>query len=249
MNPLQKVFSILEAVVAGQEKGVTYTEIVAHLNLAKSTVHRILKDLTDLGYLNYNPETKRYFGSLRLASMGAKVMSSFELRDHVRPHLMGLHQDTGHTTNLGVLDGTRGVFIDKIQSRDFGIKLFSEVGKTFPLHCTGMGKALLAFSSDSVLSELCKSPLERFTNYTITDIHALKKELASIRTQGYASDDQEITRGIMCVGAPVFGFNGDLAGAISITFPSYIQEDRGIENEITAIKKYSSLISKKLGFK
>jgi DNA-binding IclR family transcriptional regulator len=249
MNPLQKVFSILETVVAGQDKGVTYTQIVTQLNLAKSTVHRILKDLTDLGYLTFNPETKRYFGNLRLAALGAKVMSSFEFRDHVRPHLISLHQDTGHTANLGVLDGTKGVFIDKIESRDFGIKLFSEIGKTFPLHCTGMGKALLAFSSGDLLAELSKLPLERVTPYTITDVQALKKELAAIRAQGYALDNQEITRGIMCIGAPVFGFDGDLAGAISITFPSYINEDRGIDHEIEAIQRYSSLVSKKLEYK
>lgn len=247
MNPLQKVFLILETVVAGQDKGVTYTEIVTQLNLANSTVHRILKDLTDLGYLNFNPETKRYFGNLRLASMGAKVISSFEIRDHVRPHLLALHEDTGHTAHLAVITGTKGVYIDKIESKDFGIKLFSDIGKTFPLHCTGIGKALLAFSHERLLSVLSKSPLERITDYTNTDVHALKKELASIKSQGYALDDQEITRGIMCIGAPVFGFNGDLAGAVSITFPSYINEERGIDHEITAIKKYSSLVSKKLG--
>ena len=249
MNPLHKVFSILETVVAGQDKGVTYSEIVTKLNLAKSTVHRLLKDLTELGYLNFNPETKRYFGSLRLASLGAGVMSSFELRDHVRPHLISLHQETGHTTNLGVLDATKGVFIDKIESKDFGIKLFSEIGKTFPLHCTGLGKVLLAYAPVDILQELSEFPLERMTKHTITDFQKLKKELARIRKQGYGLDDQEITRGIMCVGAPVFGFNGDLAGAISVTFPAYIDEDRGIEQEIAAIKKYSASISRILGFK
>jgi len=249
MNPLHKVFTILETVVTGQAKGVTYSEIVTKQNLAKSTVHRILKDLTELGYLNFNPETKRYFGSLRLASLGAEVMSSFALRDHVRPHLIHLHQDTGHTVNLAVLDGKKGVFIDKIESRDFGIKLISEIGKTFPLHCTGLGKVLLAYAPDGLLKELAKSPLERMTKNTITDFRTLKKELASIRNQGYGLDNQEVTRGIMCVGAPVFGFNDDLAGAISITFPAYLDEDRGIEKELAAIKKYSALISTTLGFK
>jgi DNA-binding IclR family transcriptional regulator len=163
--------------------------------------------------------------------------------------LISLHRDTGHTANLGILDGTKGVFIDKIESKDFGIKLFSEIGKTFPLHCTGIGKVLLAFSPVSLLAEISESPLERVTDYTITEVHALKKELASIRSQGYALDNQEITRGIMCVGAPVFGLHGDLAGAISITFPSYIDEDRGIDHEVAAIQKYSSMVSKTLGFK
>jgi IclR family KDG regulon transcriptional repressor len=113
MNPLYKVFSIIETIASRQDKGVTYSEIVAALNLPKSTVHRILKDLTELGYLNFNPESKKYFGSLRLAAIGAEVMSHFQLRDYVRPHLLELHRETDHTANLAVLDGTMGVFVDR----------------------------------------------------------------------------------------------------------------------------------------
>jgi DNA-binding IclR family transcriptional regulator len=247
MNPLYKVFSIIEAIVAKQDKGVTYSEIVAILDLPKSTVHRILKDLTRLGYLTFNPESKRYFGSLRLAAMGAEVMSHFQLRDHVRPKLLELHRETDHTANLGVLDGILGVFVDKIESKDFGIKLFSEIGKTFPLHCTGLGKALLAFSSGDTVSKLLEFPLKAITEKTIIDAEAFKKELALIRKQGFALDKEEITRGIMCTAAPVFGFNGELICAISITFPAYINDDRGIEPEIAAIKKYAALISGSLG--
>jgi DNA-binding IclR family transcriptional regulator len=247
MNPLCKVFSIIETVVTGQDKGVTYSEIVATLDSPKSSTHRILKDLTDLGYLNFNPETKRYFGSLRLAALGAEVMSHFQLRDHVRPYLFELHKETNHTTNLGILNGTVGVFVDKIESKDFGIKLFSEIGKTFPLHCTGLGKALLAFSSNDIVAKLLEAPLKAITEKTITDPEVFKNELALIRDQGYALDNEEITRGIMCAAAPVFGFNGALVCAISVTFPAYIQDDRGIEPEIETVKKYTSLISRSLG--
>ena len=247
MNPLFKVFSIIETIIAGQDKGVTYSEIVAALNLPKSSVHRILKDLIELGYLSFNPETKKYFGSLRLAALGAEVMSNFQLRDHVRPHLLELHRETDHTTNLGVLDGIMGVFVDKIESKDFGIKLFSEIGKTFPLHCTGLGKTLLAFSSNDTVVKFLESPIEALTDKTITDPEVFKRELALIRDRGYAIDNEEITRGIMCVAAPVFGFNEEMVGAISLTFPAYINEDRGIKPEIEAIKKYAALISGHLG--
>ena len=244
MSPLSKVFSIIEIVVAKQDRGITYSEIVTALKLPKSSVHRILKDLTELGYLNFNPETKRYFGSLRLAALGAEIMSNFQLRDHVRPHLLELHKETEHTTNLGVLDGVMGVFVDKIESEDFGIKLFSEIGKTFPLHCTGLGKTLLAFSSNDVVSKLLKAPLKAMTEKTITDPDVFKKELTLIKDQGYARDNEEITRGIICVAAPIFGFNREMICAISLTFPAYINDDRGIEPEIEAIKRHSALISK-----
>ena len=247
MNPLLKVFSIIETVVARQDTGATYSEIVAALDMPKSSTHRILKDLTNLGYLNFNPETKRYFGSLRLSALGAEVMSHFQLREHVRPHLFELQRETNHTTNLGILEGTVGVFVDKIETKDFGIKLFSEIGKTFPLYCTGLGKALLAFSSDDTMEKILNLPFEALTEKTITDPAVLKQELALIREQGYALDNEEITRGIMCVAGPVFGFNEEMVCAISITFPAYINEDRGIEPEIEAIKRYAEMISMSLG--
>ena len=80
-----------------------------------------------------------------------------------------------------------------------------------------------------------------------TDPEMFRRELALIRERGYAIDNEEITRGIMCVAAPVFGPDGEVICAISITFPSYINDDRGIEPEIKAIKKYAALISGSLG--
>jgi IclR family KDG regulon transcriptional repressor len=249
MNPLHKVFAILETVVAKQATGATYSDILTRLDLPKSTVHRLLKDLVDIGYLNYDLQTKRYAGSFRLAELGSEVISKFQLRKHVRPFLTELHRETEHTSNLAILDGTTGVFIDKIEARDFGIKLFSEVGKTFPLYCTGLGKVLLAHSPEKLLYRLLERPLDAITDKTITDPTLLKEELSRIREQGYALDNEEITRGILCVAAPVFGYNREIMAAISIAFPAYIEKDRKITKEINAIKKYSGLISQSLGDK
>lgn len=246
MNPLCKIFSVLEIVVARQETGATYSDILKDSNLPKSSVHRILKDLTDLEYLNFDPVTKRYFGSLRLAALGAEVMANFQLRAHVHPFLLRLHQETEHTANFGILDGMQGVFVDKVESRDFGVKLFSEIGKTFPLYCTSMGKIFMAFSPPDTFTELLKKPLRALTDKTITDPSHLCKELAQVHTLGYAVDNEEITRGIMCVGGPVFDFDLGLIGAISIAFPASLNHDRGIEPETAAIKRYAALISQSL---
>lgn len=246
MNPLHKVFSILETVVASQSEGATYSDIIKASNLPKSTVHRLLKDLTQLDYLTHDYGTKRYFGSLKLAALGAEVMAHFSLSTHVHPYLIKLHLETGHTTNLGIRNGTVGVFADKIQSKDFGIKLFSEIGKAFPLHCTGLGKILLAFSPEDILTTLLSQPLEGYTDRTLTDPQLLQTELSLIRERGYALDNEEITKGIMCVSAPVFGFNQELQGAISIAFLAAIENERSIDKEISAIRKYAALISESL---
>ena len=247
MNPLSKVFTVIETVISRQGRGVTYSEIVKELDLPKSSVHRILKDLTSLDYFTYDPVARRYFGSLRFAALGAQVMDNFRLRDHTHPFLLELQHDTQHTANLGILDGTRGVFVDKIESRDFGIKLFSEIGKPFPLHCTSLGKVLLAFSPAPTVAKVLEQPLTAETEKTITSPDELRKELLRVITQGYALDDEEITRGIMCVAATIFDFDQQLLGAISIAFPAYLNHDRGIDPEIEAIKKYAASISKSLG--
>lgn len=246
MNSLKKVFSIIETVVAWQDRGATYSDIIKESNLPKSSVHRILKDLSDLDYLHFDSMTKRYFGSLRLAALGAEVMANFKFRDHIHPFLLDLHQETKHTANLGILDGSHGVFVDKVESQDFGVKLFSEIGKTFPLHCTSLGKVLLAFSPAETLEKLLAKPLVSVTKTTITDPAELRKELTTVVEQGYAMDNEEITRGIMCLAGPVFGFEHELIGAVSIAFPASLNHDRGIEREISAIRKYATNISQSL---
>ncbi len=247
MNPLSKVFTIIETVISRQENGATYSDITRDSGLPRSSVHRILNDLKNLGYLDFNPTTKRYFGSMRFSALGSEILSSFKLRDRIHPFLFELQQDTGHTANLGIVGGAHGFFLDKIESRDQGIKLFSEVGKPFPLHCTALGKTLLAFSPEMLLTKVLAQPLKAETENTITDPETLRRELSRVARQGYAIDNEEITRGIICVAGPILDFEQKILGAISIAFPAYLRQDRFIEPEISAIKNYAAAISRSLG--
>jgi len=242
MNSFGKVFSVLEAVIANQEAGLSFSQATAETGLPKASVHRILKGLVELGYLNFNLDNKRYRGTLKLATLGAEVMSHFDLRDYVHPYLLKMRRDTGHTCNLGIKDGNAGIYLDKIEAEDYGIKLYSVVGKSFPLYCTGMGKILLAWAPEEEIEAALAVPLESFTERTITDPGKLRQQLGQIREQGYALDEEEITRGIMCVAAPVFGVGGRLIAAISLTFPSYVYHDRGIAREIEVIKHHAAAI-------
>jgi DNA-binding IclR family transcriptional regulator len=243
LSSLDKVFTVIETVVSHQGTGLNFAAVVAETGLPKSTVHRILKYLTGVGYLSFSPDTKIYRGTLKLAGLGAEVMANFDLRKHIHPQLLKLHRESEHTCNMGVKNGNDGIFVDKIESRDFGIKLFSEVGKSFPLHCTAMGKVLLAYAQTPEIDEILSQPLTAYTDKTITDQQVLVKELEKVKTSGYAIDWEEITRGIMCVAAPVFGVAAELVCAISVAFPSYIYTDRGIDTEIEAIKRHAEAIS------
>ncbi len=242
MSSLEKLFAIIETVVSEQKLGLPFTAIVNRTGLPKASVHRTLKGLTELGYLHFNPETKHYHGALKLTALGAEVIGNFNLRNHLHPHLQKMHDETDHTCNAAILENDQGIFIDKIEVQHYGIRLFSAVGKSFPLHSTALGKVFLAYHP-SVAEKILRRKLTAYTDNTIIEAPVLRKELATIRKNGYAIDHEEITRGVICVAAPVFGMSGDVICAISITFPSYIYNDRGINPEIAVLKRYSNDIS------
>ena len=128
---------------------------------------------------------------------------------------------TGAVATLGIRDGEQGIYIDKIEPTDFVIRLHSEVGKSFPLHCTAMGKVLLAHSDNATTKRVTKRKLESYTQITITDGKALREELKAVVANGYAVDREEITRGLVCVAAPVYGVDGSVAAAMSCTISSF----------------------------
>lgn len=243
MSTLQKAFAIVETVVSRQPTGMTFAEIVAATGTPKASAHRILKELVAMGILTFAPRPARYRGSLKLAWLGCQVTANLDLRVLGHPHLEALHDATHHTAHLGIRDGDAGVYIDKIETQDYGIKLFSEVGKRFPLHCTAMGKTLLAFAKEEDRERFLARPLEAITSKTIVDPVKLREELATVRKAGFAFDREEITRGVICVAAPIFGSPDDVVGAVSIAFPSYICSDRSIEAEIEAVRRHAAAIS------
>ncbi len=243
MSTLQKAFTIVETVVARQSAGMTFAEVVAATKTPKASAHRILKELVAMGVLTFAPNTARYRGSLKLAGLGCQVTANLDLRILGHPHLEALHEATHHTAHLAIRDGDVGVYVDKVETQDYGIKLFSEVGKRFPLHCTAMGKALLAFARKEDRERFLTRPLEAITSKTIIDPVKLREELASVRKEGFALDREEITRGVICVAAPIFGSPDDVVGAVSIAFPSYICSDRSIEAEIEAVRREAAAIS------
>lgn len=235
MSALSKGFKVIEAVTAAGSGGLPFAGIVAATGLPKASAHRLLRELVGLAVLTLDTRTRCYRGGLLLARLGASVASSYDLRAAARPYLQQLHDEFGHVATLGILNNDMGVYIDKIETSGYGPRLHSEIGKSFPLHCTAMGKVLLACSDAAPVRRVTKRKLEAFTPQTITDAKKLRRELKQIAADGYSVDNEEITRGFVCVAAPIFGIDGKLAGAMSCTLPSYVRQERGIQAEIDAV--------------
>lgn len=243
MGALSKGFEIIDVVTAAGTEGLSFTDIVRQTGIPKASAHRLLNELTGLSALTLDPVARVYRGGLLLARVGGLVTSNYDLRTAARPFLQALHAEFGHVTTLGVRNNDTGVYIDKIESKDFGIRLHSEVGKTFPLHCTAMGKILLSHADDADVRRICNRKLEAHTANTITDGKTLRAELAKIREQGFSIDDEEITRGLICVAAPILGADGQVAGAMSATFPSYVRSEDSLQTRIDAVRRFAAQAS------
>lgn len=242
MSALSKGFRVLEAIISAKDD-MTFSGIVAATRLPKASVHRLLRELVDISAVTFDQATRSYRGGLLLAKLGAAVTADYDIRRFVRPHLQALQQETGHVATLGIRDDDVGIYLDKIEARDFRIKLHSEVGKSFPLHCTAMGKVLLAHADAATVSRVSSRKLRAYTENTITDKQLLREELELVRHEGHAVDQEEITRALICVAAPVIGINGAIAGAISCTVPKYVVEDQGIEDLIRVVKEKAAMAS------
>jgi DNA-binding IclR family transcriptional regulator len=228
LSALGNGFRILDAITASGA-GLTFSEIVERSGVPKATVHRLLRELVWRSALAYDEPTRLYTGGLALARLGASVMQNYDVRRVVRPHLEALHDATGSVATLGIRDGGQGIYVDKIEPAGVVIRLHSEIGKSFPLHCTAMGKVLLAHSDAATIGKVLRRKLKAYTPNTITDGKRLRAELNTVARQGYAVDREEITRGLVCVAAPIYGIDGDVEAAISCTVSSFDADKEFLE--------------------
>lgn len=227
------------------ELGVS--EISRKLGMHKATVHRVLTALGQHGLTEQDRTTEKYRLGLRLLELGARVNRRLDLTAIARPELEQLVQETAETAHLLVADRGLGLYLEKVESpRAF--RMPSQVGRRLPLHCSGVGKAILAFLPEAEVEEIVNSHgLERLTPHTLTSVRALKRELKAVQNRGYAIDNEEIEVGLRCVGAPVFDAAGRVVAGISIAGPAARMTDPLLPTLAKRVVAHANAISIRLG--
>ncbi|HVK90609.1 MAG TPA: IclR family transcriptional regulator [Mycoplana sp.] len=216
---LGKAIAVLELVTLA-ERPLRFTEILARAGQPRGTLHRQLGHLVEEGLLDLNAD-HCYEPGLRLLKLASASWTRSDLRRLAAPHLQALHEMTGETVHLGVLKGTEIIYLDKVESRQ-AVRMASQIGKTSPAHCTGVGKAALSLLSPDHLRDLFEgAALRSFTPQTITDRDTLEAELAVIREHGHAIDQEEHEAGIRCVAAAISDAQRTFVGGVSVTGPAY----------------------------
>lgn len=215
---ISRVLKILEA-LHGAPGGLDLKSIARATAINKSTAYRILAHLEGEGYL-FRGNDGAYFIGPKLVQLAAATNHHSVLREISRPILQQLWKATGETVNLAVPDGNEVLYLDVIES-PHSFRLVSHPGMRRPMHCTALGKSVMAYFSEGQCEKLLSSfAPQRYTRRTVCRPAQLRQEVRRIRRRGYAVDDQEATLGARCVGAPVLGESGNVVAAISVSGPT-----------------------------
>ena len=219
LQALDRAFAVLD-LLANSATSLGLAEIADALGLHKSTAHRFLMVLERHRMVERAQAGKFRLG-LRLCDLGSRAIEQFDLRERAQLHLKTLVAEVEETAHLCILEKTHMVYIDK-QEPERSIRMISRVGASSPIHCTAVGKAILATMPRARVEELLPDlRLERFTRRTMTSREALLKELERTSRRGYAVDDEEREEGVRCAGVAILDGRGEAVAAVSISGPSF----------------------------
>ena len=181
--------------------------------------------------------------------LGNRVLERIDIREKAQPFLRELMERSGETVELGILDDSALLFIDKWETSK-SIRLFAQVGSRFSkLHASAPGKILLACIPEEDFKRFIRKGLVKVTKHTITKIGKLGEELEKIRKQGYGFDDQEVREGVRRVAAPVFDHQGNLAGVVGIAGPAFRMPLKKKPTLGKMVKAIAEKISERLGYR
>ena len=244
INSAEKTIKILELLADKGELSVA--EAASRLGMNRSTCHRFLVTLRELGYVVQNP-LSHYRLSFQILELGMKVADRMQIREVAYPYLKELSTLFNETINLGYWDNNEIVHLDKINTTEV-LRIDPNIGSRVPAYCTALGKAILAYLPEEELSHFLKSvPLKAMTENTITTKEKLLQELERIRKQGFAVDREELSIGLRCVASPVFDYTNYPLYSVSVAGPASRLTIEKIDVVKEEVKRVCRELSKSLG--
>jgi IclR family transcriptional regulator, KDG regulon repressor len=216
ITALQRGLRLLQ-LFSESSQGLTAKQVAERSRLPVSTVHRFLANLETSGFLNCSGNI--YHLGIACFAIGQAALSQLDIRRVSLPYLQQLNRQTRETVHLTVRHGSTAVYVEKLDSTE-QLRIYSRIGAAVPLHCTAVGKVMLAYMpADQLNQTLSQLTLKRFTPNTVGNLQQLEAELQRIRKNGYACDLEEHELHIRCVAAPIWDHAGVVNASLSITAP------------------------------
>jgi len=239
---LLRGLDVLEAVAAG---ATNLSALSEKLELNRSTTHRLATTLVERRYLSFVPRVGYALGP-KLLELGYQARDQLSLTRVARDHLEILAGGTGDTVHLGIVDGTRALYLDKISGRR-RIEISSRIGERQPLRSTGLGKALILEESEDRWRELYESENRAGSAYAVS-LNTWLRRMREYAKSGYAFDLEENEDHIRCVAAPIRDATGQIKAAISISSAAQYMDDNRMRDLVEDVRQAALDISRELGW-
>ncbi len=238
------IFTILSL----KKTGLGVTEIANQIDINKSSVYRILSTLVQYKYVEQDQDTGRYKLGYKFLEISSKLLESIDLRTEAQPYLKELENETNEVVHLVVYDQGEVVYIEKLEGNEL-LRTHFKVGKRALMHCTSVGKAILAhLPMQVVLKILEQKGMPAYTEKTITNQLDLLEELVKVRECGYAYDLEENEYGITCIAAPIFDHIGSVVAAVSVSGSTFRMTHQRLKQLQKRMIDISRKISERLGY-
>jgi IclR family transcriptional regulator, KDG regulon repressor len=246
ISSLQRGLRLLDLFVRA-EKGLSASQVTKLSGLPVSTVHRFLANLEASGFLNCSG-TGNYHLGLACFSLGQAALGQLDIRRLTLPYLQELNLQTRETIHLTVRHGLSAVYVEKLDSPE-PLRIYSRIGAAVPLHCTGVGKVILAYMAlDEQTRILSQLQFRRITPNSIGSMQELQTHLRKVRRNGYACDLEENEPHIRCIAAPIWDHTGAVHAAVSITGPAVRMFITRLRQLAPLIQNAGNKISRELGY-
>ena len=223
---------------------LTVPEIVKHLRFSQSKAYRLVRALVHYGLLETQNGTGQYFLGMSALRLGFLAQRKFNLSVLALPFMKELSRLTKETVLLTVVQGTRAVCLERVESEEpIRYSLFTP-GASLPLHAGASSKVLMAFLPEREWDPIiAREGLPRFTPQTITDRKILESQLREIRSRGYAFSDQEVDREVRAVAAPILNPRGELIAGLTVAGPAYRIHKRRVQSLGRLVRQYAQKIA------
>ena len=236
----------MEALAPETDRGLTLADLSSRVALPKSTVHRYLATLLELG-LAQRSDTDRFRLGTKVIELAGAYLANSDLRKESQSVLDALSEQTNETVHLAVRSGAEVVYIAKVESKH-ALRMYSYIGARLPMYSTALGKSMLAFGPDDWLQETLAGGLEPRTPHTIVTASALQADLAAIRARGFSFDNEENEIDVRCVGAAVFDFTQSVIAAISLSGPTDRMGQKRSAELGPVVRQAAQHISQRMGY-
>ncbi|MBY0337511.1 MAG: IclR family transcriptional regulator [Acetobacteraceae bacterium] len=245
VQSVERAALLLRLVAEGN--GLALTEVAEQARLPASTAYRMLTTLEAQGMVEFAEREQLWFIGLETFRIGSAFLRRRKLAEQGRQVIQALMTESGETASLGVAEALGVVFISQVETHE-AIRAFFRPGTQTPYHCSGIGKAVLAWMPPARLDALLgRGRLAGFTPATLTTRAALAEDLARTRARGFAVDDEERHRGMRCVAAAVFNEFAEPIGGVSVSGPTVRMDDPRVAEIGPRVREAAARLTRAMG--